>query len=334
MRLSSVRLSSVASVKFPKNMKLCFGPARCACRDANPKTCAAKGAQKKSLPRRKHMDARLVSEPGRSRRSRNNVKVAFSPPKDWSTRNLNALQVVQMSLNTPTAPPVPRMLLLPTSDRFARLLAMRREEYMAAGWRVLIGSPSSVLAIGNKVRLQGFARRHGLTSYLPTEFSITTARFPCIAKKATGEYGRNVHIATTRHALLQLVQAAPKTWVIQELVAGEDEIATTLVVVNGEIKAAMSTRYTYRDKIYVWPHTAQSKRTSSELSPPERLQIEPFVRYFTGVCNVNYKVRPDGRIAIFEFNPRVGADFCDAKVSLARVIVETASKHAAHREAR
>ena len=29
---------------------------------------------------------------------------------------------------------------------------------------------------------------------------------------------------------------------------------------------------------------------------------------YSGVCNANYKVRPDGRLALFEFNTRVGGD--------------------------
>ena len=51
------------------------------------------------------------------------------------------------------------------------------------------------------------------------------------------------------------------------------------------------------------------------------MQLEPFVCLFIGVCNFNYKIRPDGRVAVFKINLRVGADFCDAKVSLARLLV-------------
>lgn len=255
------------------------------------------------------------------------LDVVFSPPKDWSARNMLALDIMQSSLTTPSAPPTTGTLLLPTSDSFALVLARRRKEFMALGWRVLIGSPSSLSAIGNKVRLQQFARKHGLTEFTPTEYSLHTARFPCIVKKGTGEYGRNVHIASTRRELRRIVQAAPASWVIQELIAGNEEIATTLVVVNGKIKAGMTTFYTYRDREYVWPATVELKKTSSELPCADRAQLEPFVRFFTGVCNVNYKVRPDGRLAIFEINPRVGADFCDAKVSLARLILDTAHAH-------
>ena len=240
-----------------------------------------------------------------------------------------ALEIQQLSFKmSPTAPPRYGTLLLPTSDAFAKALARQRKEYMAMGWRVLISSPTSISDIGNKVNLQRFAHRHGLTPYLPTKFSVDTARFPCIAKKGMGEYGTNVHIVDTRDALRQLVGRTSASWVIQELVHGNEEIATTLVVVNGSVKAGMRTCYTYRDEAYVWPETAEVKRMSSELLDVEHVQLEPFVRFFTGVCNFNYKIRPNGRVAIFEINPRVGADFCDVKVSLARLIVETASNYA------
>lgn len=270
----------------------------------------------------------LSLEDARLRGGCKSAGVAFCPPKDWRTRNLVALQIGQLSLKTPAAPSSPGTLLLPTSDAFARVLARQREDYMAAGWRVLIGSPSSVDEIGNKVRLQRFARKHHLTPYLPTNFSVDTARFPCIAKKGRGEYGRRVHLVETRDALRAVVGHTPASWLIQELVPGNEEIATTLVVVDGVVKASMRTCYTYRDEVYVWPETAETKRASNELPDAERVQLEPFVRFFTGVCNFNYKVRTDGRVAVFEINPRVGADFCDAKVSLARRIVDAASKYA------
>jgi len=40
--------------------------------------------------------------------------------------------------------------------------------------------------------------------------------------------------------------------------------------------------------------------------------MENFLADFSGICNFNYKVRPDGGMCIFEVNARVGADLaCD-----------------------
>ena len=36
--------------------------------------------------------------------------------------------------------------------------------------------------------------------------------------------------------------------------------------------------------------------------------LRVLLRGYTGVCNINYKVRPDGRPALFEVNTRVGGD--------------------------
>jgi hypothetical protein len=60
----------------------------------------------------------------------------------------------------------------------------------------------------------------------------------------------------------------------------------------------------------VWPYAKEKSRSSHDDVPAAHLRVmAAFLRGFSGICNFNYKVRqPDQTLAIFEINPRVGAD--------------------------
>jgi hypothetical protein len=107
-------------------------------------------------------------------------------------------------------------------------------------------------------------------------------------------------------------------WLLQELCAGRIEKATSLLVKDGTIHDAICTDYEYdcdESGVYVWPNVQelQERRRSHEDIPPSHLDtMERLCTGFTGICNFNYKVRPDGTMCIFEVNARIGADLaCD-----------------------
>ena len=69
--------------------------------------------------------------------------------------------------------------------------------------------------------------------------------------------------------------------------------------------------YMYHEEAYVWPWVRELKerrRCSDEIGDELRLMLRVLLRGFSGVCNINYKVRTDGRPALFEVNTRVGGD--------------------------
>ena len=48
-----------------------------------------------------------------------------------------------------------------------------------------------------------------------------------------------------------------------------------------------------------------------------------FMVGFDGICNFNYKLRPDGRMCIFEVNARMGADLgCDVPPPMMRAFFD------------
>jgi len=97
-------------------------------------------------------------------------------------------------------------------------------------------------------------------------------------------------------------------WVMQELVPGIHEYSTSLLVDNGRILDYACSRYEFSSEIYVWPK--QDYSHSDYLSVPQsHLEfMSEFLVGFTGICNFNYKLRPNGQMCIFEVNPRVGGD--------------------------
>ena len=60
----------------------------------------------------------------------------------------------------------------------------------------------------------------------------------------------------------------------------------------------------------MWPNCQEIKAATrvSRLPSEHIVLLSSFVADYTGICNVNYKIRPCGRVAIFEFNTRVGGD--------------------------
>jgi len=97
-------------------------------------------------------------------------------------------------------------------------------------------------------------------------------------------------------------------WMLQELLVGPYEYSTTLLVFQGEILDVAGTRYEYDADVYVWPRV-ELVHTEYISVPAEHLEVmKAALAGFSGICNFNYKLRPDGTICIFEANPRVGGD--------------------------
>ena len=95
-----------------------------------------------------------------------------------------------------------------------------------------------------------------------------------------------------------------------------------LLVDRGVSKDAIATKYVYDKEEYIWPHVRELRdyRKSSRDVPAAHLTtFGAFLHAYSGVCNFNYKVRPDGRLCIFEINTRIGADLaCDVPPPLLR----------------
>lgn len=83
-------------------------------------------------------------------------------------------------------------------------------------------------------------------------------------------------------------------WVLQELIPGAVEYATSLIVRDGRILDLVCTQYTFEEAEYVWPRVDEKRgtRLTQDTIPVAHLRaMGKLLTRFTGVCNFNYKVR-------------------------------------------
>mmetsp|Transcript_55303 Transcript_55303/g.171332 ORF Transcript_55303/g.171332 Transcript_55303/m.171332 type:complete len:250 (+) Transcript_55303:168-917(+) len=217
--------------------------------------------------------------------------------------------------------------LLPASDRVAVEIAERREELQAAGWKVLTSEPHVVSRLDNKAAFQEYAQTLGLSEHLPAWYAEPEgAAYPCVLKPAAGEFGRDARIVRSAAEVPAAANdggALGAAWVLQELVTGRFEYSTALLVRDGEILDAACTRYEYSAEEYVWPKVTELRKDSPAV-PPEHLAVmRALLEGYSGFINFNYKLRPGGRLCLFEANARVGADLaCDVPRAAARRMFE------------
>lgn len=188
-------------------------------------------------------------------------------------------------------------------------MAHCQEELRAAGWRLLTAHEGVVAMLGNKRNLHELARKLDLVAHLPEHFaSAASARFPCIVKPADRDFGTDVVIAREEEEAAQLLET-DDALLLQELISGPQEFATTMLVREGKVFDAIATEYVYDCNEYVWPRAQELRRRYYHPPPLRHLQaLSPFLAGFSGVCNANYKLGGDGEPRILEFNVRVGSD--------------------------
>lgn len=163
------------------------------------------------------------------------------------------------------------------------------------GWKLLSCLYSTMLNIGKKHVLQ----THFLAEkYLPR---IATEP-PCIAKENQGSYSSGVSLIST----LDEMNSKRDSCIFQEIIKSKKEYSTLFLVVYGKIIQAHTTCFEFETDNYIWPH--QQYMRSFTTNGKFTSIFEQFLCGYSGVANVNYKIRKDGTPCIFEFNVRLGGD--------------------------
>jgi predicted nucleic acid-binding protein len=221
-----------------------------------------------------------------------------------------------------SCPSVGEHWLIPATAEAAEALALGAVDLRGRGWHLLASAePGVVMDLDHKVRFAERAVRLGLDDLLPRHFTcVESAEYPCVAKPATGDFGRGVVVC--KKASQVPARFSRQTWVLQEAVRGKEEVSMSMIVLGGVVQSAIRATYTYETDLYVHPRVREEKekRRHEWLTADDRdvevQTLEPFLQGFSGVCNVNYKRRtavPSRELAIFEVNARLGGDLgCDA----------------------
>lgn len=209
----------------------------------------------------------------------------------------------------PTAPgPV---WFLPNQDDEAVSVAVHQAALREAGWKVVGNNPSVVAMLGNKAEFRKHAESLGFGELLPRHYdSPQAAGYPCILKPALGTFGKDTYIVRSSEDVLRITgteRLSPK-WLLQELIPGRLEYSTTLLLNQGELLDYVAIRYEYDAEEYVWPNVREVRNEYISV-PAEHLAVfRPLLSKFSGICCLGYKLRADGRLALFEINPRIGGD--------------------------
>jgi len=230
--------------------------------------------------------------------------------KPLSRLGLGAHNLLSWKGEGPPPPPPPQPAgvkwgacwLLPTTDGAAVLIAARRHELSASGWRLLTCDAAVVSALSNKLAFFGLAQAAGLEGCLPRHFtSLESAAYPCVLKAAVGTYGRGVYVVASaeeaRRRMGRHGGGLGVQWLLQELIPGGEELSASLLVEEGAVIDSVTVAYHYVSESgeHVWPRVKEdkSRRRSWRGLPAEHTAVfEGLLRGFSGVCNFNYKARP------------------------------------------
>ncbi|CAE7211678.1 Trim71 [Symbiodinium natans] len=254
------------------------------------------------------------------------VQFQIVPGFIWNRQVRMLGGIVQNSMSWTLGTPIPAASqpawILPCTDRAAIEIAQQQQKWEEAGWRVLACEPGLVETLDDKAKLFEYAQRLGICSYMPQRYtSVEGAAYPCMLKPASGQYGEGARIVNGSEDVRCVVGvdcvSIGADWVLQELIPGEYEFSTSLLVWHGQILDSVTMKYQYDGMEYIWPHVREISKELCEV-PAKHLQImAKFLTGYSGICNFNYKRRPDGRLldnqvlarpCIFEVNPRIGAD--------------------------
>jgi len=197
-----------------------------------------------------------------------------------------------------------RRIVIPSKTSHAR----RRPR----GWRALCPDEDSIHALGNKRRFAAYMAANGLGDYCPATYaSIDDAVYPCILKRLDRSASWGVAVVHSR-AELEAQLRSPVyrgyPYTLQALVPGSTEHATYCVCKDGAIlwHCTFLTEVAHADTI----KSEDSVLRRWKIATPEPIvrQIETVLAplAYSGPCNLDYKLGDDGKIRVFEVNPRLG----------------------------
>ncbi len=166
--------------------------------------------------------------------------------------------------------------------------------------------------LDNKRSFQAFIESNGLTDYCPAYFHRPEdARFPCIVKRLDLSGSIGVVVVESPHHLEEVLQSpvfAGRPYLLQALVPGDVEFASFCVCDGGRILWHWTFASAMPGRSVIKTEDNDKDRRTVEWPPGVQRQLETVLAPldYRGPCIFNYKLTEDGRVQIFEINPRFG----------------------------
>ena len=205
-------------------------------------------------------------------------------------------------------------LLVAGADRDTVVIPLIERDVHACppGGRRLAPTPESCDVYEDKRRFAAFVEAQGLGGVAAGSLRLEAPGvFPCVLKRVDERNGRGiVRIEDARDLAARL---ADPTWrgrdvVLQEWIDGAEEYVTHLVCERGRVLWHRTYVYGLLPGETIRNDRRIASRTVVDLRDGDLAAMERFLvpTGYDGPCNVNFKRRADGRIAVFEINPRFG----------------------------
>lgn len=192
-----------------------------------------------------------------------------------------------------------------------------------------ISSARATQTLRNKAVFAAYARDQDLAEYCPQLYeTIDSATFPCVIKRVDLNASIGIALVNSPEHFYQLLSRAPwkgKKYILQEFIPGGRERSTYGMFENGRLLWHRSYEFTFPE------NSIRLNGNNRERVQASSSQLALFQRFlaplnYTGPCNVDYKLRADGTVAVMEVNPRLGGslmrgqNILDLKEALSLII--------------
>jgi hypothetical protein len=182
---------------------------------------------------------------------------------------------------------------------------------MPEGCHALVPGAEALALLADKLKFARHASEQGVAHLLPQSIDPRTPEFPAVLKRTNLNSGVGVAVVASQRELDEKLALAPwagEPVVLQEFVPSNTDYVTHVVCVRGRIVWHRSYSYplTSQTEIRGPVETLTIERHCARLSDVAAFEKLLLPLGFNGPANVDYRRRPDGSLAIFEINPRLG----------------------------
>jgi carbamoylphosphate synthase large subunit len=180
------------------------------------------------------------------------------------------------------------------------------------GGRALEPTALAIATLEDKAKFAAYMAASGFANYCPQTYADRQgAVFPCILKRTDLSASLGVAIAQSAAHLDQLLRGPTfegRPYILQAAVAGNVEYATYCICKDGRVLWSCSFATDIGKPVSIKREDNALPRQATATPDAVVRQIETVLRplAFSGPCNVDYKLSADGRMQIFEINPRLG----------------------------
>lgn len=191
------------------------------------------------------------------------------------------------------------------------------DEVLKYPTRCLLSDIHIINIFKNKQFFYNYIQQLGYEDNIPTQYYLNSETiYPCVYKEFSNSAGVRTYIVNSQKDLNILIKKRKKKcngkYLLQEIIEGPVEYSSIFLSYNGKVECELHMKYVYAKDMYVFPRVRCLKKESLNHVNYDKTIFYKIIEQsnFHGLCNFNYKIK-DGRIVIFESNPRLGADIVD-----------------------